>query len=39
MPPILFGGYETADDGSKVATAEKALIDLLYLSPPAPDCS
>jgi predicted transcriptional regulator of viral defense system len=33
MPPALFGGYETADDGTKVATAEKALFDLLYLSP------
>jgi len=33
MLPALFGGNETADDGSKVATAEKALFDLLYLSP------
>jgi len=33
MPPALFGGYETADDGTKIATAEKALFDLLYLSP------
>ncbi len=33
MPPALFGGYKTADDGTKVATAEKALFDLLYLSP------
>src|SRR5476651_923539 len=33
MPPALFGGYETAADGAKVATAEKALFDLLYLSP------
>jgi predicted transcriptional regulator of viral defense system len=33
MPPALFGGYETSDDGTKVATAEKALFDLLYLSP------
>jgi predicted transcriptional regulator of viral defense system len=33
MPPALFGGYETTDDGTKVATAEKALFDLLYLSP------
>ncbi len=33
MPPALFGGYETADDGTKTATAEKALFDLLYLSP------
>ncbi len=33
MPPQLFGGFETANDGTKVATAEKALFDLLYLSP------
>lgn len=33
MPPALFGGYETTDEGAKVATAEKALFDLLYLSP------
>lgn len=33
MPPALFGGYETADDGTKMATAEKALFDLLYLGP------
>jgi predicted transcriptional regulator of viral defense system len=33
MPPALFGGYEIADDGTKTATAEKALFDLLYLSP------
>lgn len=33
MAPALFGGYETTDDGIKVATAEKALFDLLYLSP------
>ncbi|MEO6004880.1 MAG: hypothetical protein ABIZ04_24445 [Opitutus sp.] len=33
MPPALFGGYETSDDGTKVATAEKALFDILYLSP------
>jgi predicted transcriptional regulator of viral defense system len=33
MPPGLFGGYRTANDGAKVATAEKALFDLLYLSP------
>jgi len=33
MPPQLFGGFETADDGTKVATPEKALFDLLYLSP------
>jgi predicted transcriptional regulator of viral defense system len=33
IPPELFGGFEVADDGAKVATAEKALFDLLYLSP------
>jgi predicted transcriptional regulator of viral defense system len=33
MRPILFGGYEVAVDGTKTATAEKALFDLLYLSP------
>lgn len=33
IPPVLFGGYETTDSGTKVATAEKALFDLLYLSP------
>jgi predicted transcriptional regulator of viral defense system len=33
IPPILFGGYDMADDGTKTATAEKALFDLLYLSP------
>ena len=33
MPPALFGGYEVAEDGAKVATAEKALFDLAYLSP------
>ena len=29
----LFGGFVVADDGVKLATAEKALFDLLYLSP------
>ena len=33
MSPALFGGYEITDDGTKVATAEKALFDLLYLGP------
>jgi hypothetical protein len=33
MPPNLFGGFETSADGANVATAEKALFDLLYLSP------
>jgi predicted transcriptional regulator of viral defense system len=33
MPPALFGGYETVADGARIATPEKALFDLLYLSP------
>ncbi|MGA2692594.1 MAG: hypothetical protein ABSF76_09525 [Opitutaceae bacterium] len=33
IPPTLFGGYTIAEDGTKIATAEKALFDLLYLSP------
>jgi predicted transcriptional regulator of viral defense system len=33
MPPELFGGFETDNDGTKIATAEKAFFDLLYLSP------
>jgi predicted transcriptional regulator of viral defense system len=33
LPPELFGGYETANDGVKVATPEKALFDIFYLSP------
>jgi hypothetical protein len=33
MVPTLFGGYVATDDGSKVATAEKALFDLVYLGP------
>jgi predicted transcriptional regulator of viral defense system len=33
MPPALFGGFQTTDEGLKIATAEKALFDLLYLSP------
>jgi len=33
IPPELFGGFELADDGAKVATVEKALFDLIYLSP------
>ena len=33
VPPTLFGGFEyMPDSGIKLATAEKALIDLLYLS-------
>lgn len=39
VKPALFGGYEELElpDGqlAHVATAEKALVDLLYLSPPA----
>jgi predicted transcriptional regulator of viral defense system len=33
MPPELFGGYDTAEDGANVATPEKALFDLFYLAP------
>ncbi|HEU4589756.1 MAG TPA: hypothetical protein VFS13_02515 [Steroidobacteraceae bacterium] len=33
LPPELFLGYEIETDGSKVATAEKALFDTLYLAP------
>jgi hypothetical protein len=33
MPPALFGGFETAKNGSKIATSEKALFDFVYLSP------
>jgi predicted transcriptional regulator of viral defense system len=33
IAPALFGGYVTTDDGTKMATAEKALFDLLYLGP------
>ncbi len=34
MPPELFTGFEVDDaGGAKIATAEKALFDLLYLSP------
>jgi predicted transcriptional regulator of viral defense system len=33
MPPELFGGFTVEANGSKVATAEKALFDLAYLSP------
>jgi predicted transcriptional regulator of viral defense system len=33
MPSQLFGGFNISDDGAKVATAEKALFDLLYLRP------
>jgi len=33
IPPALFGGYETTDDGIQIATPEKAVFDLLYLAP------
>jgi predicted transcriptional regulator of viral defense system len=33
LPPELFFGFEIADDGAKIATAEKALFDMLYLAP------
>ncbi|HEV8444070.1 MAG TPA: hypothetical protein VGQ27_11350 [Steroidobacteraceae bacterium] len=33
LPPELFSGYEVEADGSKIATAEKALFDTLYLAP------
>jgi len=33
LPPNLIGGFETTNEGAKMATAEKALFDLLYLSP------
>lgn len=33
MPPQLFGGFAIAEDGGKLATVEKALFDLVYLSP------
>lgn len=33
LPPELFNGFVVEDDGSKVATAEKALFDVLYLAP------
>ncbi len=33
LPPELFGGFDyDASAGAKLATAEKALFDLLYLS-------
>jgi predicted transcriptional regulator of viral defense system len=33
LPADLFLGYDIEPDGSKVATAEKALFDTLYLAP------
>jgi predicted transcriptional regulator of viral defense system len=32
IEPVLFGGYEEREPGVKLATAEKALFDLAYLS-------
>jgi predicted transcriptional regulator of viral defense system len=33
IPAALFEGFAVDDDGIKIATAEKALFDLLYLGP------
>ena len=33
LPPELFHGFEMENDGAKIASAEKALFDTLYLSP------
>lgn len=33
LPPHVFSGFEIAADGAKIATAEKALFDVLYLAP------
>lgn len=33
IPPELFGGFTVAEDGGKLASVEKALFDLVYLSP------
>jgi predicted transcriptional regulator of viral defense system len=33
LPPALFGGFEETKDGEKLATAEKALFDWVYLGP------
>lgn len=33
IPPWLFTGFEITADGAKIASAEKALFDTLYLSP------
>ena len=33
VPPELFLGFDVEADGSKIATAEKALFDTLYLAP------
>jgi predicted transcriptional regulator of viral defense system len=33
LPPELFCGFEVEADGAKIASAEKALFDTLYLAP------
>lgn len=33
VPPELFTGFDVNADGAKIATAEKALFDTLYLAP------
>lgn len=33
LPPELFVGYDVEADGTKIASPEKALFDVLYLSP------
>jgi predicted transcriptional regulator of viral defense system len=33
LPPELFRGFELDENGAKIATAEKALFDVFYLSP------
>jgi predicted transcriptional regulator of viral defense system len=33
LPPELFSGFRVQDDGFKMATAEKALFDVIYLAP------
>jgi predicted transcriptional regulator of viral defense system len=33
LPPELFAGFDVVDGAIKIATAEKALFDLLYLGP------
>ena len=36
IPPGLFGGYHITDEEARVATPEKALFELIYLSPTRP---